>query len=48
MYAATGDHKYIDYLDKQWQQTSDLLYDKDEHRRCCTDRVKIRYSGTDS
>ena len=31
MYAATGDHRYIDYLDKQWQQTSNLLYDKDEH-----------------
>jgi rhamnogalacturonyl hydrolase YesR len=31
MYAATGDHRYIDYLDKQWQQTSALLYDKDEH-----------------
>lgn len=31
MYAATGDHKYIDYLDRQWQRTSDLLYDKQEH-----------------
>lgn len=31
MYAATGDHRYIDYLDKQWQQTSALLYDEDEH-----------------
>ena len=31
MYAATGDHAYVDYLNKQWQQTSDLLYDKDEH-----------------
>ena len=31
MYAATGDHDYINYLDNQWQQTSDLLYDKDEH-----------------
>ena len=31
MYAATGEHKYIDYLDAQWQRTSDLLYDKDEH-----------------
>ena len=31
MYAATGDHKYIDYLDAQWQRTSDLLYDKQEH-----------------
>ncbi len=31
MDAATGDHRYIDYLDHQWQQTSALLYDKDEH-----------------
>jgi unsaturated rhamnogalacturonyl hydrolase len=31
MYAATGDKKYIDYLDTQWQKTSDLLYDKQEH-----------------
>ncbi len=31
MYAATGEHKYIDYLDAQWQRTSDQLYDKDEH-----------------
>jgi unsaturated rhamnogalacturonyl hydrolase len=31
MYAATGDRSYIAYLDKQWQKTSDLLYDKDEH-----------------
>ena len=31
MAAATGDHKYIDYLNTQWLRTSDLLYDKDEH-----------------
>jgi unsaturated rhamnogalacturonyl hydrolase len=31
MYAATGDHKYIEYLDRQWQRTSELLYDKEEH-----------------
>jgi unsaturated rhamnogalacturonyl hydrolase len=31
MYAATGDRKYINYLDAQWQRTSDLLYDKQEH-----------------
>jgi unsaturated rhamnogalacturonyl hydrolase len=31
MYAATGDHTYIDYLDTNWQRTTDLLYDKDEH-----------------
>jgi rhamnogalacturonyl hydrolase YesR len=31
MYAATGDHRYIDYLDTQWAKTSDLLYDPNEH-----------------
>jgi unsaturated rhamnogalacturonyl hydrolase len=31
MYAATNDHAYIDYIDKQWQLTTDLLYDTDEH-----------------
>ena len=31
MYAATGDHDYINYLNSQWQRTSDLLYDKDDH-----------------
>jgi rhamnogalacturonyl hydrolase YesR len=31
MYAATGEHKYIDYLDTNWQRTYELLYDKDEH-----------------
>jgi unsaturated rhamnogalacturonyl hydrolase len=31
MYAVTGDHRYIDYLNTQWQKTSDLLYDKQEH-----------------
>jgi unsaturated rhamnogalacturonyl hydrolase len=31
MYAATGEHKYIDYLNTQWERTSDLLYDKDAH-----------------
>lgn len=30
-YAATGDHKYIDYLNKEWAKTSDLLYDNDAH-----------------
>ncbi|WP_263416070.1 glycoside hydrolase family 88/105 protein [Terriglobus albidus] len=30
MYAATGDHKYIDYMNAQWQRTYDLLWDKDE------------------
>lgn len=31
MYAATGDRKYIVYLDEEWAKTSDLLYDKKEH-----------------
>jgi len=31
MYAATRDHKYIDYLNTQWQRTYDTLWDKDEH-----------------
>ncbi len=31
MYAATGEHKYIDYLDRQWQRTSSLLYEPQEH-----------------
>ena len=31
MYAATGDRKYITYLDEEWGKTSDLLYDTTEH-----------------
>ena len=31
MYAATGDRKYITYLDEEWAKTSDLLWDKQEH-----------------
>jgi unsaturated rhamnogalacturonyl hydrolase len=31
MYAATGDRKYIGYLDEEWGKTADLLYDKQEH-----------------
>jgi unsaturated rhamnogalacturonyl hydrolase len=31
MYAATGDRKYIAYIDEEWAKTSDLLYDKQEH-----------------
>jgi unsaturated rhamnogalacturonyl hydrolase len=31
MSEATGDHKYIDYLNTQWQRTYDTLWDKDEH-----------------
>jgi unsaturated rhamnogalacturonyl hydrolase len=31
MYAATHDRKYLDYLDRHWWQTSDLLYDTQRH-----------------
>lgn len=31
MYAATHDQKYLDYLDKHFWQTSDLLYDQQRH-----------------
>jgi rhamnogalacturonyl hydrolase YesR len=31
IYAATGDKKYLSYLDEEWWKTSDLLYDKREH-----------------
>ena len=31
MYAATGDRKYIDYLDEEWAKTSARLYDTTEH-----------------
>jgi unsaturated rhamnogalacturonyl hydrolase len=31
MYAATGDRKYITYLDDEWKATSDLLYSKQDH-----------------
>ncbi|HEY4379780.1 MAG TPA: glycoside hydrolase family 88 protein [Acidobacteriaceae bacterium] len=31
MYAATGDKKYIDYLDEEFAKTSTLLYDQQAH-----------------
>ncbi len=31
MYAATGDRKYINYLDEEWAKTSNRLYDTQEH-----------------
>jgi rhamnogalacturonyl hydrolase YesR len=31
MYAATGDRKYVQYVDEEWLKTSDLLYDKEAH-----------------
>jgi len=31
MYAITHDEKYLDYADREWGKTSDLLYDTQEH-----------------
>ena len=31
MYAATHDHRYLDYIDQHWQETSNLLYDPQRH-----------------
>jgi len=31
MYAATGDKKYVQYLDEEWAKTYQLLWDKDAH-----------------
>jgi unsaturated rhamnogalacturonyl hydrolase len=31
MAAATGDKKYLDFMDQQWTNTTDLLYDKSKH-----------------
>ena len=31
MYAATGDRKYVQYLDEEWARTSKLLYNTKEH-----------------
>jgi rhamnogalacturonyl hydrolase YesR len=31
MVKATGEHKYLDYMHLNWQRTSNLLYDQDEH-----------------
>lgn len=31
MYLATGDKKYLDYMDHEWWLTSDLLYNKQDH-----------------
>jgi unsaturated rhamnogalacturonyl hydrolase len=31
LYAATGDARYLDFATRNWQKTSDYLYDKDEH-----------------
>lgn len=31
LYKATGDRKYLDFMDKEWWAASDYLYDKEEH-----------------
>jgi rhamnogalacturonyl hydrolase YesR len=31
MYTITQDGKYLDYIDREWTKTSDLLYDPQEH-----------------
>ena len=31
LYAATGDERYLDFAVKNWWQTTDYLYDKEEH-----------------
>jgi rhamnogalacturonyl hydrolase YesR len=31
MYVITHDHKYLDYMEHHWWETSDLLYDKQRH-----------------
>lgn len=31
MYKATGNQAYLNYLDRQWWRTSDMLYDQQEH-----------------
>jgi rhamnogalacturonyl hydrolase YesR len=31
LYKATGDQKYLDFMDSEWWATSDFLYDKEEH-----------------
>ena len=31
LYKATGDKKYLDFMDKEWWAAADFLYDKDEH-----------------
>jgi rhamnogalacturonyl hydrolase YesR len=31
LYAATGDKKYLEFMDREWWTCSDFLYDKQEH-----------------
>ncbi len=30
-YLATGDRRYLEFMDQEWKATSDYLYDKEEH-----------------
>jgi unsaturated rhamnogalacturonyl hydrolase len=47
MSQATGDHKYVDYLNAQWHATYDLLYDHEEHlyARDATYKTKTEPNG---
>lgn len=31
LYSATGDRRYLDFMDREWRATSDYLYDAEEH-----------------
>ena len=31
LYTATGDRRYLDFMDREWNATSDYLYDPEEH-----------------
>jgi rhamnogalacturonyl hydrolase YesR len=31
LYKATGDVRYLEFMDREWRVTSDFLYDKEEH-----------------
>jgi Glycosyl Hydrolase Family 88 len=31
LYKATGDRRYVDFMDQEWWATSDFLYDRSEH-----------------
>lgn len=47
MAQATGEHKYIDYLNAQWHATYDLLFDHEEHlyARDATYKTKTEPNG---
>jgi unsaturated rhamnogalacturonyl hydrolase len=45
MYAATGDRKYITYLDDQWKQTYDLLWNPQEDLYARDSSYKTRTEG---